>query len=79
LSLTQKSIRDAHLTLTVETAKSHSLKIILKKWDKNPEMHLVFCVPNNSLAIFEPVDGDLYEHFSNQVFSDNLVEHFLID
>jgi len=36
-----------------------------EKWDRNTEKHLVFCVLSNILAIFEPVVGDFYEHFSN--------------
>jgi len=46
------------------------------------EKRLVFCVPNNILAIFEPVVGDFCEKFSSKGFFDNLVglpwgsEHF---
>ena len=44
-----------------------------EKWDRNTEKHLVFCVLSIILAIFEPVVGDFYEHFSNQGFFDSLV------
>ena len=40
-------------------------KKIFEKWDRNTEKHLVFCVLSNMLAIFEPVVGDFYEHFSH--------------
>jgi len=39
-------------------------KMISEKWDRNTEKHLVFCVLSNILAIFKPVVGDFYEHFS---------------
>jgi hypothetical protein len=38
-------------------------KMIIEKYDRNTEKHLVFCVLSNILAIFEPVAGDFYEHF----------------
>jgi hypothetical protein len=43
--------------------------MLFEKWDGNTEKHLVFCVLSNILAIFEPVVGDFYEHFSSQGFS----------
>ena len=58
----------AHLRLTraVETVEKVPFqKMIFEKWDRNTEKHLVFCVLSNILAIFEPVVGDFYEHFSN--------------
>jgi hypothetical protein len=48
-------------------------KLIFGKWDKNIEKRLVFCVPNNILAIFEPVVGDFCEDFSSKEFFDSLV------
>jgi hypothetical protein len=36
-------------------------------------MCLVFGIPHNIWAIFKPVVGDFYEHFSNQGFFDSLV------
>jgi hypothetical protein len=47
--------------------------MIFEKWDKSTEKQLVFCVPNNILAIFEPVVGDFCESFSNKMFFDSLV------
>ena len=42
--------------------------MIFEKWDRNAEKRLVFGVPHSILAIFKPVVGDFYEHFSNQGF-----------
>jgi len=39
-------------------------KLIFEKRDSNLEKRLVLYVSNNILAIFEPVVGDLCEHFS---------------
>src|SRR5512142_1528344 len=50
-------------------------KLIFGKWDKNLEKRLIFCVPNNILAIFEPVVGDFCEDFSSKEFFDSLVGH----
>jgi HAD superfamily hydrolase (TIGR01509 family) len=50
--------------------------LIFGKWDKNIEKRLVFCVPNNILAIFEPVVGDFCEDFSSKEFFDSLVRPF---
>jgi hypothetical protein len=62
------------LTRAVETVEKVPFqKMIFEKWDRNIEKHLVFCVPNNILAIFEPVVGDLCENFSNKRFFDSLV------
>lgn len=52
--------------------------MIFEKWDRNAEKRLVFGVPHNILAIFKPVVGDFYEHFSNQGFFDSLVGHLLL-
>jgi len=49
--------------------------LIFGKWGKNIEKRLVFCVPNNILAIFEPVVGDFCEDFSSKEFFDSLVGH----
>jgi hypothetical protein len=48
-------------------------KLTFEKWRKNIEERLVFCVPNNILAIFEPVVGAFCESFSNKGFFDSLV------
>jgi uncharacterized protein YutD len=62
------------VTQTVETVEKVTFqKMIFEKWDRNTEKHLVFCVLSNILAIFEPVVGDFYEHFSNKGFFDSLV------
>ena len=61
-------------TQTVETVEKVPFqKLIFEKWVRNIEKRLVFCVLNNILAIFEPVVGDFYEHFSIQGFFDSLV------
>jgi hypothetical protein len=61
-------------TQTVETVEKVPFqKLIFEKWDRNIEKRLVFCVPNNILAIFEPVVGDFCENFSNKGFFDSLV------
>src|SRR5512134_1298006 len=68
--------RPAHqqVTQTVETVERVPFrKLIFGKWDKNIEKRLVFCVPNNILAIFEPVVGDFCEDFSSKEFFDSLV------
>jgi len=58
--------KDILITQTVETVEKVPFqKTIVEKWNRNIEKHLVFCVPSNILAIFEPVVGDFYEHFSN--------------
>ena len=65
------------LTQTVETVEKVPFqKMIVEKWNRNTEKRLVFCVPNNILAIFEPVVGDFYEHFSTKGFFDSLVGRF---
>jgi len=62
------------VTQTVETVEKVPFrKLIFGKWDKNIEKRLVFCVPNNILAIFEPVVGDSGEDFSIKEFFDSLV------
>ena len=62
------------VTHTVETVEKVPFrKLIFGKWDKNIEKRLVFCVPNNILAIFEPVVGDFCEDFSSKEFFDSLV------
>ena len=59
---------------TVETVEKVPFrKLIFGKWDKNTEKRLVFCVPNNILAFFEPVVGDFCEDFSSKEFFDSLV------
>ena len=70
-------------TQAVETVEKVPFqKLIIEKWDRNIEKRLVFCVPNNILAIFEPVVGDFCENFSGKEFFDSLVglhcgsEHF---
>jgi len=64
----------AGLTQAVETVEKVPFrKLIFGKWDKNIEKRLVFCVPNNILAIFEPVVGDFCEDFSSKEFFDSLV------
>jgi len=60
------SYRDKH-------RKSPFSKIFFEKGDRNAKKNLVFYVPSTILAIFEPVVGDFYEHFSNQRFIDSLV------
>ena len=51
---------------TVETVEKVPFKkMIIEKWDRNAEKYLVFCVLSNILAIFKPVVGEFYEHFSN--------------
>ena len=62
------------ITQAVETVEKVPFrKLIFGKWDKNIEKRLVFCVPNNILAIFEPVVGDFCEDFSSKEFFDSLV------
>ena len=62
------------VTHTVETVEKVPFrKLIFRKWDKNIEKRHVFCVPNNILAIFEPVVGDFCEDFSSKEFFDSLV------
>jgi len=62
------------VTQTVETVEKVPFrKLVFGKWDKNIEKRLVFCVPNNILAIFEPVVGDFCEDFSSKEFFDSLV------
>jgi hypothetical protein len=64
----------APVTQAVETVEKVPFrKLIFGKWDKNIEKRLVFCVPNNILAIFEPVVGDFCEDFSSKEFFDSLV------
>jgi len=64
----------ARVTQAVETVEKVPFrKLIFGKWDKNIEKRLVFCVPNNILAIFEPVVGDFCEDFSSKEFFDSLV------
>ena len=61
-------------TPAVETVEKVPFqKLTFEKWGRNIEEHLVFCVPNNILAIFEPVVGDFCENFSNKGFFDSLV------
>ena len=61
-------------TQAVETVEKVPFqKMNFEKWDRNTEKHQVFCVLSNILAIFEPVVGDFYEHFSSQGFFDSLV------
>ena len=61
-------------TQAVETVEKVPFrKLIFGKWDKNIEKRLVFCLPNNILAIFEPVVGDFCEDFSSKEFFDSLV------
>ena len=72
----QAESHPAHLRLTqtVETVEKVPFqKMIFEKWDRNAEKRLVFGVPHSILAIFKPVVGDFYEHFSNQGFFDSLV------
>jgi hypothetical protein len=58
----------------VETVEKATFqKLIFKKWVINIEKCSIFCVPNNILAIFEPVVGDFCEGFSNKGFFDSLV------
>jgi hypothetical protein len=65
------------ITQAVETVEKVPFqKLIFGKWDKNIEKRLVFCVPNNILAIFEPVVGDFCEDFSSKEFFDSLVGRF---
>jgi hypothetical protein len=62
------------VTQAVETVEKVPFrKLILGKWDKNIEKRLVFCVPNNILAILEPVVGDFCQDFSSKEFFDSLV------
>ena len=62
------------VTQTVETVEKVPFqKLIFEKWDKNIEKYLVFCVPNNILAIFEPVVGDFCEEFLIKGFFDSLI------
>jgi hypothetical protein len=62
------------VTQAVETVEKVPFqKMIFEKWDKSTEKQLVFCVPNNILAIFKTVVGDFCENFSNKRFFDSLV------
>jgi hypothetical protein len=62
------------VTQAVETVEKVPFrKLIFGKWDKNIEKCLVFCVPNNILAIFESVVGDFSEDFSSEELFDSLV------
>jgi hypothetical protein len=62
------------VTRAVETVEKVPFqKLIIEKWDRNIEKHLVFCVPHNILAIFKPNVGDFYEDFSIKGFFDSLV------
>ena len=62
------------VTQAVETVEKVPFrKLIFGKWDKNIEKRLVSCVPNNILAIFEPVVGDFCEDFSSKELFDSLV------
>jgi hypothetical protein len=62
------------VTQTVETVEKVPFqKLILEKWDRNTEKYLVFCIPHNILAIFEPVVGDFCEDFLQKEFFDSLV------
>jgi hypothetical protein len=62
------------LTPAVEIVEKVTFqKPIFEKWDTNIEKRLVFCVPNNILAIFEPVVGDFCENFPSKGFFDSLV------
>jgi hypothetical protein len=62
------------LTQTVETVEKVPFqKLTFEKWVKNIEKHLVFCVLNDILAIFELVVGDFCEIFSNKRFFDSFV------
>ena len=74
LPLRENHPRGASRTQAVETVEKVPFrKLIFGKWDKNIEKRLVFCVPNNILAIFEPVVGDFCEDFSSKEFFDSLV------
>jgi hypothetical protein len=69
--------RHAPRTQTVETVEKVPFqKLILEKWDRNTEKYLVFCIPHNILAIFEPVVGDFCEDFLQKEFFDSLVGRF---
>ena len=57
--------------------KSPFSKNFFEKWGRNIEKRLVFCVPNNILAIFKPSVGDFCKNFSNKGFFDSLVGQFL--
>ena len=75
------SSQPAHtqVTQTVETVeKVASQKPTFEKWVKNIEKHLVFCVLNDILAIFELVVGDFCKIFSNKRFFDSLVRRRVI-
>ncbi len=49
----------APVTQAVEAVeKVPFYKLMFEKWDKNIEKSLIFCLPNNILAIFEPGVGD---------------------
>jgi hypothetical protein len=62
------------VTPAVETVEKVPFqKLTFEKWGENIEERLVFCVPNNVLAIFEPAVGDFCESFSNKGFFDSLV------
>jgi len=73
-SRTESTPVHTQVTQTVETVEKVPFrKFIFEKWDKNIEKRLAFCVPNNILAIFEPVVGDFCEDFSSKEFFDSLV------
>jgi hypothetical protein len=49
---------------TVETVEKVPFqKLIIERWDRNIEKHLVVCVQNNFLAIYEPFLSLLWEIF----------------
>jgi hypothetical protein len=78
-SCSQTESTPAHLrvTQTVETVEKVPFqKLIFEKWDRNIEKRLVFYVPKNILAIFEPVVGDFCENFPSKGFFDSLVRQF---
>jgi hypothetical protein len=54
---------------TVETVEKITFqKLTFEKWGRNIEERLVFCVPNNILAIFEPVAEIFVRVFKQGVF-----------
>jgi hypothetical protein len=59
-SCSQTLFTSAHtrVTQTVETVEKVPFqKPVFEKWGEDIEEHLVFCILNNILAIFEPVVG----------------------
>ena len=71
---TQQSVQ---VTQTVETVEKVPFqKMIFEKWDRSIEKRLVFYVPKNILAIFEPVVGDFCENFPSKEFFDSLVGRY---